>query len=119
MGDNAELAEGVMLLTPFAADAKDEKTQTFTAAYQEAYDGATPNQFAADAYDAIYIIKAAIEQAEATPDMSASDLCEALKVAMTEITVEGVTGTMTWDASGEPTKEPKAMVIKDGAYSAV
>ena len=119
LGDNAELAEGVMLLTPFAADAKDEKTQTFTAAYQEAYDGATPNQFAADAYDAIYIIKAAIEQAEATPDMSASDLCEALKVAMTEITVEGVTGTMTWDASGEPTKEPKAMVIKDGAYSAV
>ena len=59
LGDNAELAEGVMLLTPFAADAKDEKTQTFTAAYQEAYDGATPNQFAADAYDAIYIIKAA------------------------------------------------------------
>ena len=119
LGDNAELAEGVMLLTPFAADAKDEKTQTFTAAYQEAYDGATPNQFAADAYDAIYIIKAAIEQAEAAPDMSVSDLCEALKVAMTEITVEGVTGTMTWDASGEPTKEPKAMVIKDGAYSAV
>lgn len=119
LGDNAELAEGVMLLTPFAADAKDEKTQTFTAAYQEAYDGATPNQFAADAYDAIYIIKAAIEQAEATPDMSVSDLCEAMKVAMTEITVEGVTGTMTWDASGEPTKEPKAMVIKDGAYSAV
>ncbi len=119
LGDNAELAEGVMLLTPFAADAEDEKTQTFTAAYQEAYDGATPNQFAADAYDAIYIIKAAIEQAEATPDMSVSDLCEALKVAMTEITVEGVTGTMTWDASGEPTKEPKAMVIKDGAYSAV
>lgn len=119
LGDNAELAEGVMLLTPFAADAEDEKTQTFTAAYQKAYDGATPNQFAADAYDAIYIIKAAIEQAEATPDMSVSDLCEALKVAMTEITVEGVTGTMTWDASGEPTKEPKAMVIKDGAYSAV
>ncbi len=119
LGDNAELAEGVMLLTPFAADAEDEKTKTFTAAYQEAYDGATPNQFAADAYDAIYIIKAAIEQAEATPDMSVSDLCEALKVAMTEITVEGVTGTMTWDASGEPTKEPKAMVIKDGAYSAV
>lgn len=119
LGDNAELAEGVMLLTPFAADAEDEKTQTFTAAYQEAYDGATPNQFAADAYDAIYIIKAAMEQAEATPDMSVSDLCEALKVAMTEITVEGVTGTMTWDASGEPTKEPKAMVIKDGAYSAV
>ena len=30
---------------------------------------------------------------------------------MTEIEVAGVTGTMTWDASGEPTKEPKAMKI--------
>lgn len=119
LGDKAALAEGVMLLTPFAADAEDEKSQTFTAAYKEAYDGLVPNQFAADAYDAIYIIKAAIEKAEATPDMSVSDLCEALKAAMVEITVDGVTGSMTWDASGEPTKEPKAMIIKDGSYSAV
>ena len=51
--------------------------------------------------------------------MSVSDLCEALKQAMVEIEVTGVTGTMTWDASGEPTKTPMAMVIKDGAYSAV
>lgn len=119
LGDKASLAEGVMLLTPFAADAEDEKTQTFTAAYKAAYNDETPNQFAADAYDAIYVIKAAIEKAEATPDMSVSDLCDALKAAMTEITVDGVTGSMTWDASGEPAKEPKAMVIKNGSYAAV
>lgn len=63
---NTELAEGVMLLTPFAADADDEKTQSFVTKYKEAY-GDTPNQFAADAYDAIYIIKAAAEQAGVTP----------------------------------------------------
>ena len=119
LGDSADLAEGVMLLTPFAPDSEEEKSKTFTENYEAAYDGLVPTQFAADAYDAIYIIKAAIEHADATPDMSVSDLCEALKVAMTEITVDGVTGSMTWDASGEPTKEPKAMVIKDGAYSAV
>ncbi len=117
--DDADLAEGVMLLTPFAADAEDEKTQTFTAAYKAAYDDQIPNQFAADAYDAIYAIKAAIEKSGATPDLSASDMCDALKGAMTEITVEGVTGTMTWSADGEPTKSPKAMIIKDGAYSAL
>ena len=44
-----------MLLTPFAADAKDEKTQAFVTAYEEAY-GDTPNQFAADAYDVVYAI---------------------------------------------------------------
>ena len=118
LGSDASLAEGVMLLTPFVADAEDEKTQTFTKAYKEAYNDLVPTQFAADAYDAIYVIKAAIEKANATPDMSVSDLCEALKPAMTEIQVEGVTGTMTWCSDGEPTKTPKAMVIKDGTYTA-
>lgn len=109
-----------MLLTPFAADAADEKTQTFTAAYKAEYNGEIPDQFAADGYDAIYIVKAALEKAEVkSADISASDLCDKLKGVMTQITVEGVTGTMTWDASGEPTKTPKAMYIQDGAYKAM
>jgi len=119
LGDDAALAEGVMLLTPFAADAADEKTQTFTAAYTAAYNGLIPNQFAADAYDAMYIIKAAAEKAGITPDMSVSDICEAMKPAMTQITVDGVTGEMTWSADGEPTKSPKAMIIKNGSYAAL
>lgn len=113
------LAEGVMLLTPFAADAEDAATQSFVAAYQEAY-GEVPNQFAADAYDAMYIIKAAAEKAGITADMSTSDMCEAMKAAMTEISVDGLTGAgITWDAEGEPTKSPKAVVITDGAYAAM
>ena len=120
LGSDASLAEGVMLLTPFVADAEDEKTQTFTKAYKEAYNDLVPTQFAADAYDAMYIIKAAAEQAGVTPDMSVSDICEAMKTAMTEITVDGLTGEgMTWDADGEPTKAPKAMKIVDGAYTAM
>lgn len=116
---NTELAEGVMLLTPFAADADDEKTKAFVAKYQEAY-GDVPNQFAADAYDAIYIIKAAIEEAGVTPDMSAADLGAALSGAMTSISVDGLTGEgMTWQATGEVSKAPKAVVIKDGAYAAM
>lgn len=113
---DASLAEGVMLLTPFAADATDDLTVNFVSKYKEKY-GETPNQFAADAYDAVYIIKNAIEKKNVTPDMSISDICEAIKGAMTEIEVAGVTSTkMTWDASGEPNKEPRAVVIKNGAY---
>ena len=112
---DTSLAEGCMLLTPFSADAEDETTQNFVAQYVEKT-GIVPNQFGADAYDGVYIIKAAIEAAGATPDMSTSDLCDALKGAMTEITVEGITGSMTWTPDGEPTKEPKAVVIQDGAY---
>ena len=91
-------------------------TVSFVTKYKEAY-GEIPNQFAADAYDGVYIIKAAIEEANATPDMSVSDLCDALKGAMVNITVDGLTGDgMTWEATGEVSKAPKAMVIKDGVY---
>ena len=113
---DTSLAEGVMLLTPFAADATDELTQKFVKAYKDAY-GDTPNQFAADAYDGVYAIKAAAEKANVTPDMSVSDICDAMKTAMTEISISGLTGDpITWTADGEPEKEPKAVVIKDGAY---
>ncbi|HUM84296.1 MAG TPA: ABC transporter substrate-binding protein [Lachnospiraceae bacterium] len=112
---DTKLAEGVMLLTPFAADATDELTQKFVAAYKKAYTD-TPNQFAADAYDAIYAIKAAAEAGKVTPSMKTSEMCTAMEKAMTTITLTGLTGTITWTADGEPSKTPKAVEIKDGAY---
>ena len=116
-GFDTTLAEGVMLLTPFVASAEDDLTKSFVTKYEEAY-GGIPNQFAADAYDGLYIIKAAIEEAGLTPDMSVSDLCEGMKTAMTSITFDGLTGQgCTWDAQGEPTKDPKAMVIENGVYA--
>ena len=118
-GFDTSLAEGLMLLTPFAADAADEKTQAFVTAYTEAY-GDTPNQFAADAYDVIYAIYDAVKAGNLNGDMSASDLCEALKTQITGMTFDGLTGDgMTWDASGAVSKAPKAVVIKDGAYAAM
>lgn len=116
---DTSLAENVMLLTPFAADATDDLTATFVKNYKDQFNGETPNQFAADTYDAIYAIKAAAEKAGITADMSASDICEAMKGAMTEITVNGLTGNITWSADGEPTKEPKAVKIVNGAYTAM
>lgn len=113
---DTKLAEGVMLLTPFAADADDEATQNFVKKYKEEY-GEIPNQFAADAYDAIYAIKEAMEKAEVTPDMSVSDISDAMKKVMPETTIDGLTGTgMTWLESGEVNKDPKAVVIQNGEY---
>ena len=115
-GFDASLAEGVMLLTPFSADAQDERTQNFVKSYQEEF-GDTPNQFAADAYDAVYILKAALEAAECTPDMSSTDICEAVVAVMPTLSVDGLTGAgMTWDASGAVSKEPMAVVIENGTY---
>lgn len=112
------LAEDLMLLTPFTENATDEKTVKFVNAFKDKYGEEYLNQFAADAYDSIYIIKAAAEKAGITTGMSNSEICNKLKVAMGEITFDGLTATgMTWDVeTGEPNKAPKAIVIKNGEY---
>lgn len=79
-GFDASLAENLMFLTPFTANATDDATQKFVADFKDAF-GDTPIQFAADAYDCVYAIKAAAEKENITPDMSASDICDALKKA--------------------------------------
>ena len=110
---DVSLIEGLMMLTPFAADAQDEATQSFVEKYLPIHDNIAPDQFAADGYDAVYIVKAAMEQCGKTPEDA--DFNEAMVAAMYEITVEGLTGTMTWDETNEPNKPTKVMVFKDGA----
>ena len=113
-GFDPALAEGVMLLTPFSATL--EENASFVQAYQDQF-GETPNQFAADAYDAVYILKAALEAAGCTADMSAADICEAIVPVMTTISYDGLTGkSMTWSADGAVSKAPTAFVIQDGVY---
>ncbi|NBH79248.1 amino acid ABC transporter substrate-binding protein [Clostridiaceae bacterium] len=114
-GFDTSLAEGVMLLTPFNADAEDERTQKFVSTYKEQF-GEVPNQFAADAYDCVYAFKQAIEETGATADMSAEDLCGKMIEAFTSMTFNGLTGEgMTW-TDGAVSKSPKGMVIENGAY---
>ena len=114
-GFDTSLAEGLMLLTPFAADAEDERTQAFVAAYQAAYTD-VPTQFSADGYDAVYALYEASLQGGINGDTSTEDACEILVSVMPEITVSGLTGEMDWEANGEVTKTPKAVVIQNGVY---
>lgn len=115
-GFDTSLAEGVMLLTPFSADAEDELTKSFVAKYQDKY-GEVPNQFAADAYDCIYALHQACTAAGATVDMSAEELNDLMMEQFTTMTFDGLTGTgATWSENGQITKDPKGMVIQDGVY---
>ena len=116
-GFDTTLAEGVMLLTPFSADAEDERTQNFVQNYQAEF-GVVPNQFAADAYDGVYIMRQALEEAGCTPEMSNEEICAALIGALTSLSYDGLTGEgLTWDASGAVSKDPMAFVIRDGVYA--
>ncbi len=123
-GFDTKLAEGVMLLTPFAADKEDEATQKFVSAYKAAYNNEIPNQFAADAYDGIYILAELLKSENITADMTASEICDKLKAAITAdgFSYMGLTGAgapLTWDKSGAVSKDPMAVVIKNGSYVAL
>ena len=116
---DTSLAEGVMVLTPFSADAQDEKTVSFVSKYQEKY-GEIPNQFAADAYDCVYAVYQACKAAGVTADMSAQEICDKMIEQFTSMTFDGITGSsMTWSANGAVTKAPKAVVIENGAYKSM
>ena len=107
VSQDVSIADNVLMMTPFAADSAEPKVQAFVKAYQDAYN-ATPDQFAADGYDAVYAVKAAIEAAKGST--SGTDLA----AVMTSLTVEGVTGTMTWSADGNTNKAASAILYKNG-----
>ncbi len=109
-GENAALVEGLIFLTPFVSTDPNPAIVKFTADYTEKY-GVAPDQFAADGYDAIYAIKAAVETAGSVDNA-------ALVTAMTEISLDGLTGKLEFDASGEPQKDAKVAKIVDGVYVA-
>ena len=113
-GFDTSLAEGVLLLTPFSA--QDEATQNFVAEYKERHNGETPNQFAADAYDAIYAVYGAMTAGGVTADTTPEETCEIMIEQMQKLTIEGLTGTMTWSATGEVSKTPTAVKIENGVY---
>ena len=115
-GFDATLAEGLYMLTPFSADSTDTKTAAFVKAYKAKYNE-TPNQFAADAYDAIYAIAQGVKAGSVTSSMKAKEITDVLVKQFTSMTFNGVTGSnVTWKATGEVSKDPRAIVVKSGAY---
>ncbi|MDF2838363.1 MAG: amino acid/amide transporter substrate-binding protein family [Evtepia sp.] len=118
-GFDAKLAEGVMLLTPFAADATDDKTKAFVEKYEAAYNE-KPSQFAADGYDCVYALyEASKKSGQDVTKLSAKEMCELMikTFSSPDFSVNGLTGAgMTWKATGEVSKAPKAVVIQNGAY---
>ena len=117
-GFDPALAEGLALMTPFDANATDEKTQSFVAKYKELTGGQVPNQFAADGYDCIYAIYEALTAAGIDGTASAEDITAALVEWFNSTEgFNGLTGKgMTWDENGMISKAPAAVVITDGIY---
>ena len=98
----------ILYITPFDVNSTESKSAAFVAAYKAKY-GADPDQFAADGYDAVYVIYTAMKAAGVKDiNIKPSDLCNAIKGVILDksFSYSGVTGTMTWDESGACTKTP-------------
>lgn len=118
-GFDKSLAEGLMLLTPFAASSQDEKTQSFVTKYKALANGEEPNQFAADAYDGIYALYNAAVNAGITGETAPEDACEMLIEQFATLKVSGLTGELAWESTGEVSKIPTVYVIENGVYAKV
>lgn len=106
---DTSVLDGIVFLTPFYPSDPNQNVQSFVKAYKEKYNNAVPDQFAADSYDSVYVLKAAFEKAQ-------SKDTEALIKAMKEINVDGLTGNISFDVSGDPIKQPKFVTIMNGVY---
>ena len=116
-GFDTALAEDLVLMTPFDANATDEATVSFVEQFKANNDGKVPNQFAADGYDVIYALYNACVAAGIDGNTPADEACALLQEQFATMTVDGLTGTgMTWDENGMISKAPAAVVVTDGVY---
>ena len=115
--------EGTFVGSPWSNTNPAPVNKAFVAAYNKKYN-AEPNQFAAQAYDALNIAAAALKDVKLTGDLAADR--EALKNALPKTTINGATGPFKfrpaktkdgkpggWDAD----QKPFIYVVRSGKFT--
>ncbi len=103
-------AEGLIVATPWFAEKNDPKVKAFVAKYEKAY-GKKPDQFAAQAYDAFYIMANALKAAGAADRLKLRDALAATK------NFQGVLGNFSFDAERDVVMAPNVLIVKDGKFT--
>ena len=106
-------ADGAIVGTPWFPNKDDQKVRDFRKAYVEKY-GHEPDQFAAQAYDAVFLYEAALKAAGSTTDR------EKFRNALKGITdFVGVTGKFQFNEKRDPSMEVQVLQIKNGQFDAL
>ena len=92
----------------FSMEDQSEKIQNFLKDYREAYKE-DPSAFSALGYDAVYMMKSAIEKSGGTDKQKIVD-------ALKGIEYDGVTGYLTFDDHNNPIKAVTVLKIENGKY---
>ena len=104
-------AEGAIVASPWFPGKEDAKVKNFIAAYKAKYNK-EPDQFAAQAYDALQIMAIAIEKSGTVTDRK--------KLRDTLATIKdysGVTGKFSFDEKRNPAMDVTVLVVKDGQFT--
>lgn len=104
-----DAANGLIVATPWYGEKDDKKVQDFVKTYEEKY-GKKPDQFAAQAYDALYIMAGALKKAGETDR-------DAVRDALAETKdFQGILGSFSFDKDGDVVMEPTVLVIEEGKF---
>ena len=103
-------AEGLIVATPWFAGKNDPKVKAFVAKYEKAY-GKKPDQFAAQAYDAYYIMTNALKTAGTADRAKLRDALAATK------DFQGVLGKFSFDAERDVVMAPNVLIVKGGKFT--
>ena len=116
--------EGTFVGSPWSNTNPAPANKAFVAAYVKKYN-ADPNQFAAQAFDALHVAAAALQEVKLSGDIAADR--EALKNALPKATINGATGPFKFrpavTKSGKPggwdaDQKPFIYVVKGGKFTA-
>lgn len=107
---------GIMIDTAFDAANPDEKVQAFDKKYTELY-GEGYDQNAPQSYDAVYVIKDAVERCIA--DGKDYRDGETLNSYISSTSWDGVTGVTKFDENGRMDKELLIITIEDGEHKII
>lgn len=106
-------ADNVYVSSMWSADRKDEKVQKFVENYKKAY-GRAPDQFAASAYDGVYMAMDAMQRAGTTTDH------KKIRDALAQMKdFKGVCGTFSFDEKRDPVVDLILMKMQDGKFCVV
>jgi branched-chain amino acid transport system substrate-binding protein len=113
--DGGPVAEGVYVTSAFLPDRNNEKAQQFVNAYRQRYNNELPDHRGAMTYDAVYLLKQAVEQA-GSGRRSLRDYVASIGMPSGRPAFEGVSGTIRFDRNGDVVGKEVAMGVVRGGH---
>lgn len=102
-------AEGLIVATPWFGDKDDPKVKAFVAKYAKTY-GKKPDQFAAQAYDGLYVMAEAFRRAGKADRKAVRDALAGIR------NYDGVLGRFSFTEDGDVSMEPNVLVVRGGKF---